>query len=79
LSASKSSKLVMAATSKTVPIAQAWETEVGLKPDPSRFNAFDKTESYWVFADTHNKAVEILTKYIPKFNADYIVNSERSA
>jgi hypothetical protein len=54
-----------------------WKLEVGVKPDPSRFDGFDKTETFRLFADTHNKAVEIMKKYREDFNADYIVKSER--
>lgn len=37
-----------------------WKIEVGVKPDPSHYNGFTRTESFRLFANTHNKAVEIL-------------------
>ena len=54
-----------------------WEIEVGAKPDPNRYDGFDRKESYRVFADTHSKALAILTKYVRDFNPDHIVKSER--
>jgi hypothetical protein len=54
-----------------------WKIEVGMKPDPSRYDGFSKTESFRLLANTHNKAVEILKKHRPDLNVDNIVKSER--
>lgn len=54
-----------------------WKIELGVKPSRSRWNGFEETETYRLFADTHNKAVEILKKYRKDFNVDHILKSER--
>jgi hypothetical protein len=55
-----------------------WDIEVGISPNPDRYNGFDKTERFHLFADTHDKAAVILRKYRPDLNLDHIVKSERS-
>jgi hypothetical protein len=55
-----------------------WEITVGTKPNPDRFDGFEQKETYRVFADTHDGAVAILKKFLPKLNVDNIIKSERS-
>jgi len=55
-----------------------WDIEVGINPNADRFRGFDRTESFRLFADTHDKAAAILRKYRPDLNLDNIIKSERS-
>jgi hypothetical protein len=54
-----------------------WKLEVGIKPDNSRFTGYEETETFRLFANTHDKAVEILKRFRKDLNVDHILKSER--